>query len=392
MAEALRLFEARSLDLAVADAQVRGARADRRAAGAVANPLISGALSHAPGYDPGCAGCAATGFSAGVTDPSAVSDLLSGKRGLRVDAADAALAAAHGSRDDVRRTLRQQLRQAMLDGALAEAQAGVARDLAGSAEHTRALNETRYRAGAISEAELSRAEVAALGAQQAVDLALQAVLSARLQIAFLLGSAEPDFTVDAGLLAEDLPAASAASLGEALGARPDVAAATREVERAEAQAALARRQRIPDVSLSVQYQQQGSGPNAIQPPTWTFGAQLPLPIFDQQQGPIARADADVAGRRAALAKVRAQVALDVHAAEAALRTARALVERMQGRLMERATRAHDLSQVQYEKGAASLLELLDAQRTWAQTRNEYLKDLHDFWLASYQLDAALGRT
>ena len=63
-----------------------------------------------------------------------------------------------------------------------------------------------------------------------------------------------------------------------------------------------------------------------------------------------------------------------------------------GRGGEKDRRTRDLVQVQYEKGAASLLELLDAQRVWAQTRAEYLKDLHDFWLAVFQLDAAVGRT
>jgi cobalt-zinc-cadmium efflux system outer membrane protein len=64
---------------------------------------------------------------------------------------------------------------------------------------------------------------------------------------------------------------------------------------------------------------------------------------------------------------------------------------MQGRLLERARRARDLVRVQYEKGAASLLELLDAQRTFAQTHAEYLQDLHDLWLAHFKLLAAVGR-
>ena len=84
--------------------------------------------------------------------------------------------------------------------------------------------------------------------------------------------------------------------------------------------------------------------------------------------------------------------LDVQTAHAAAEANRKLVERMQSRLLGRARRALDLVRVQYEKGAATLLDLLDAQRTWGQTHAEYLKDLHDFWLATFQLEAAEGRT
>lgn len=117
-----------------------------------------------------------------------------------------------------------------------------------------------------------------------------------------------------------------------------------------------------------------------------------LAPFYRQPGEIARAQAEVRSQSVAREKLRAQALLDVQEARAAVDANRRLVERMRARLLERASRTRDLVQVQYEKGAASLLELLDAQRVWAQTRAEYLKDLHDFWLAVFQLDAAVGRT
>jgi outer membrane protein TolC len=87
----------------------------------------------------------------------------------------------------------------------------------------------------------------------------------------------------------------------------------------------------------------------------------------------------------------AQLAADVGTARSALIVTRRLVDRMQARLLDRARRARDLVRVQYEKGAASLLELLDAQRTFAQIHAEYLQDLHDLWLANFRLLAAVGR-
>jgi cobalt-zinc-cadmium efflux system outer membrane protein len=398
MDDALRIFRERGFDLFIADAQVAAAQGDALAAGAVANPQLSGGVGRSFNYDPAaCPGCSATSWMVGLTDPGALSDLLTGKRGLRLEVARAAVAAARLSREDALRALSLQVRQALLDGALQQAQLDLARELADSTDHTRALNQRRMQAGAISEAELARAEVAALQAQQGVDLAGQAVRVGRLQIAFLLGSREAaaEFTVDPSLLDRPMPPEPPpldALAREALERRPDLLAASAQESRAEAGLSLARRQRVPDVALSAQYQQEGSGQNALQPPTVTLGLQLPLPLFYRQQGEIARAEAEIRAQQAILEKLRAQATVDVQSARAAVEANRRLVERMRARLLERARRARDLVQIQYEKGAASLLELLDAQRVWAQTRADYLRDLHDFWLAVYQLDAAVGRT
>jgi outer membrane protein, heavy metal efflux system len=184
MDEALRLFRERGFDLLIAEAQAAAAEGDVTSAGAVPNPQLSGSVGHSFNYDPGaCTGCSANSWSVGLTDPAALSDVLTGKRGLRVEVARAAAAAARLSRDDALRTLSLQVRQALLDAALQQGQRDLARELAESTERTRSLNERRLHAGAISEAELARAEVAAL---QAVDLAEQALRLGRLQIAFLL--------------------------------------------------------------------------------------------------------------------------------------------------------------------------------------------------------------
>jgi outer membrane protein TolC len=89
-----------------------------------------------------------------------------------------------------------------------------------------------------------------------------------------------------------------------------------------------------------------------------------------------------------LARARAQAAADVRAAMAALEAARSRAER---RVEERARRARDLVQLQWEKGAASQLELLDAQRTLLQVSAEHLQDLTSYWMAVAQLELATGK-
>jgi cobalt-zinc-cadmium efflux system outer membrane protein len=222
------------------------------------------------------------------------------------------------------------------------------------------------------------------------------MVAGRLQLAVLLGFREPppEFSVDSALFDRALPEVDLspdALAREALAQRPDLLAADAQQARAEAALGLARRQRIPEVALSVQYAQEGVGQSALQPPTLTFGVQLPLPVFYRQGGEIARAEADLRAQRIAREKLRAQALSDVLQARGAVEANRRRVEGLRGRLLERARRVRDLVRVQYEKGAASLLELLDAERTWAQTYADYLKDVHDFWLALFRLDAVVGR-
>jgi cobalt-zinc-cadmium efflux system outer membrane protein len=395
---AIQLLRERSPDLVVADAQVAGARGDRRAAAAIPNPSFSASVGRSFGYDASvCPGCSALSVGIGLADQAAISDSVSGKRGLRVDAATAAVDAAVLSRQDTFRSARLALEQALVDAALQRAQLDFSRETLDFAERTAGLNAKRYQAGAISEAEVARAEVAALQAAQAVDLAGQAERAARAQIAALLAlePPAPDFRVDPGLLERALdltaPAGSSEDLvAAAFARRPDLRALERQESRARIQADLARRQRVPEVTLGASYAQEGTGSQAIQPPTVTLSASLPLPIFYQQAGEIARADADLRAQQAQRRKLASQLGAEVATAYSSLLVSRGLVDRMKTRLLGRAKRARDLVQVQYEKGAASLLELLDAERTYAQTHAEYLQDLHDLWVAHFRLVAASG--
>src|SRR5207244_3799771 len=224
--DALRRCRERGFGRLLADAQLAAARGDRAAAGAIANPSLSGSLGRS--FD--CSGCSAPALALGLSDQAALSDVLSGKRGLRIDAARAALEAAHLSRDDAERTLRLALQQAMVDAALQRAQLDLAREL-----------------------------------------------------------------LDFGRQTEQL----------------DLRALERQEARARAALVLARRQRIPEVTLSAQYAQEGTGGSAVTPPSVTVGASLPVPIFYRQQGEVQRAEADLRTQAVQREKAAAQLASEV---------------------------------------------------------------------------------
>ena len=405
--DALRLLRERGFDVLVAEAAVEGAEGDVSAAGAVANPSLSlaygrsftyGHCTDAAGNPTSCGILPDALLGAGLSDQGALFDALTGKRGLRLKAARAAVAAARASRDDALRTLTAQTKQAFAQAVIAKQALLVARDVAASSTRTAELTQTRYEAGAISEADVARIDVAKLEADQAVDTAAQNLRDAKFSLAFLLGvrGPAPEFDVEGPeLLAAHEPQALGGATAEALLARarerrPDLAAALRQRERAEASLDLARRRRFPDVSVSVAYAQQGTTANAISPPTATAGLSFPLPIFYRQQGEVRRAEADLKTQSLQSAKLEAQVTSDVQTGFSDYTSAASLARRMQTTLLERARRARDLVSVQYQKGAASLLDFLDAQRTFNATNAEYLQDLALYWGAVFKLEQAVG--
>lgn len=395
--DAVATFRERGFDLLLADQATESARAYAIIASAIPNPAANAGVSKSFGYAADMSGQSTVGFTAGLSDSAAIEDSLSGKRSLRMSVGRAAYEAAQLSRKDAERTLELTLKQTYAQTALAKKLLAFALDVQKTSAATLDLMKVRHDKGAISEADLAKIEAAKLESDQAVDSIANTLRQSQVLLGFLLGSrqAAPEYDVDDRVLHDPIPHAIANETREglierALRSRPDLAAIRRQTQRAEESVSLAKRLRFPDIALSAQYSQEGTGSNAITPPTLSIGLSAPLPILYQQQGEIAKAEADRRIQEIASQKVEAQVVADVETAYASVIAAKKLVDRMESNLLERATRIRDLVNIQYQKGAASLLEFLDAQRTYIATNVEYLQDLTTYRLALFQLEQALG--
>ncbi len=406
--DATRIFREHGFDLIVAEAQIQSAEGDVKIAGAIPNPSLGNSFGHAFTYtpdDPSCAQsnatCSANIYTVDLSDQAALSTIISGKRGLRLKVAKAALAAARQSRADAERTLLFQVKQQYVQAVLARERLDFALEVQGSSAQTLQLNQTRYEKGAISEVDVAKVEVEKLEADQAVAQARQALVVAKANLAFLIGvrGPVPEYEVDPDLPKYAVPPPLAAAtpdslLADALATRPDLKAQAFQRDSSEAALRLARRMRVPDVALDLSYAQGGSGglgTNApIQTPTFTIGISAPVPLFYRQKGEIQKAQADLRTQETQRDKVEAQVRSDVQQAFSNFLATREQIERMEGRLLDRARLTRDLTKLQYGKGAASLLEFLDAQRTFIATNVEYLQDLANYWTAVFQVEQAVG--
>jgi len=225
-------------------------------------------------------------------------------------------------------------------------------------------------------------------------------VQAKASLAFLLGvrGELPHFNVrEDALLTISTPqvlegASAETLLALARDSRPDLVAQQAQTERAQASESLARRDIWPDFVFGAQYTVQGLTSTAISPPTVSFGVTTSLPLFYQQQGEVAKAAADVRTQQLQQQKLLAQLQSDVQGAWNGYLGAKEQAVRMKhGGLLDSARRARDLVDIQYRKGAASLLEYLDAQRTYIAVNLESLQDLAGYWTAVFKLEQAVGR-
>jgi cobalt-zinc-cadmium efflux system outer membrane protein len=292
--QTLFLLRTRSLDVLIAEAAVHGAEGDLKVAGAVPNPAVNVGYGRVFGYDPevvcgpNASGCSANTYTAGLSDQAAIEDSLSGKRSLRRKVASAALRAARLSRDDALRTLSFQAKSAYVQVALAQRSLAFAREVQETNVKTLELFQLRLQSGAINDGDLARIETQKLEADQAVDAAIYAIQEARMALAFLLGvrGPIPEFSVDATQLDFAVPRELGVPDGDrllrtAFDHRPDLLAQGFQASSAEAAVRLARRQVFPDIAVSAQYSQTGTGQFAVSPPSLLFSLSAPLPVFYQ---------------------------------------------------------------------------------------------------------------
>jgi cobalt-zinc-cadmium efflux system outer membrane protein len=397
LADALRLFREHGLDLILAEAAVEGARGDTLLASAAPNPSFSGGVGRSFACSSSTGDCSALAWNFGISDGSSVFDSVSGKRGLRMNTANLALEVARKGEADTRRTLEGMLRQTYLQTVAARQALSTQREAQETLGRVADLNRARYQHGAISEVDVLKVETEKLTADQQVERSEQDLTTAKSQLAFLLGARGrvPVFDVDPELPGYLVPPTLQGATVESLldvarKQRPDLAGAKISRDRAEASVRSSQRLRFPDVEMSAGVSGQGSYSSAINPPTFSFGLSLTPPIFNRFEGEIVKAKADLTVQKAQLAKTEAQVLNDVQTAFTQFKSARSRVERAERELLEHAKHTRDLIQLQYQKGAASLLEYLDAQRILISTKLDYEGDLSDYWQAVVLIGQAVG--
>ncbi len=398
--EALRLARTRGFGVQIAAANVGLPRADVISAGAPQNPTLGfGVAIGAPSVCSSATGpCSANGFQASLTDNAALATILVGKRPMRVRVAELTVKLAELQRDDALRTLEYATKVGYSKVAIASRGLKLQTETIESLERTLSLVTTRYRAGAVSEADVAKIETVKLEAEQAKTKADAERSAAEISLSLLVGStgAFHAFEVDDAVLdrrvAEQVQLSSRRGLvAEAISRRPDLQGVDVSRRVSEARVSLEKLERTPDIALVAQYNEQGSGSGVVQPPTLTLGVSAPLPLFTRREGEIAHAEAERRVHELEKRRLEASIGNDVDGFLVGFQHATERLDRVEHGLLDRARRVRELVATQYERGAASSLELLDAERTLIAANQEYLAGLDDYWTAVFGIEAAIGR-
>jgi cobalt-zinc-cadmium efflux system outer membrane protein len=117
---------------------------------------------------------------------------------------------------------------------------------------------------------------------------------------------------------------------------------------------------------------------------------IQLPIFDRNQGEIARTRTAVTQFQELASEASEQVVSDVVDAYAGLRTNDQIIQLYRSGYVDQAQASRDISEYAYKRGAASLLDFLDAERTYRSNQLAYRQALASYMLALEQLREAVG--
>jgi outer membrane protein, heavy metal efflux system len=309
------------------------------------------------------------------------------KRRHRREVADATVAVAEAE-------LAETLGQRLLDVKRAFYEALLARRAVDQvAENLRAfeslvtVTEARFKEGAVAEGEVLKVRLERARLNNAIAQAQLALRQAGIKLLDLLS--ETDFSGAGAVTGEPvLPLATIPDVGvlraEALQRRPSVRAAEHSVLLAERRLALERARNTADVAPFLGMKRVGENSTVL------LGIAIPLPITDRNQGGIARAAAEEKVARTELALRKNRVLAEVESAYRAWQSGRERMNTFETALLRQAAEAQTIALRAYQEGAVELIGYLDAQRTRADIRNQYLQAVLDARIALLVLEQATG--
>jgi outer membrane protein, heavy metal efflux system len=383
---AIELALANNSSLKATRTQIEQNRAQEITAALRPNPVFSGDSQFLPIFNP-------SQFTSDTLNTLAQFDVglgylfeRGGKRQARLRAARDATVVTASQVADAERTVNFNVAQQFINVLLAKSNLALAEQGLNSFQQTVNISQERYRAGDISESDLLKIKLQMLQFQTDVASARVAKAQALVSLRQLMGydSVPRDYDVAGDLAYQPIPLNLTDLEARGLQERPDVRAARLGITAAESQVKLARANGKQDFNLSVNF----SHVSAASSSSWFFN--MPLPIFDRNQGEIKRTRfaedqakfTSTSAEEGAIADVR-------NAYEAAVSNDE-IVKLYTSGYLKQAEDSRDISNYAYKGGAATLLDLLDAERSYRATQLAYRQALATYMLSLEQLRQAVG--
>jgi len=332
-------------------------------------------------------------FSADYINQTAVYDLglsylieRGKKRQHRLGAAKDQTAVTTAQVSDNERTLTFNVALQFISALLAQSQLDLAEKDLASFQQTVDISQASFNAGSMSGGDLLKIKIQMLQFQMDVSAAKLARVQALASLRQLLGyeSVPESYEVVGDLEYKQVKLGEDDLKAMALRQRPDVRAAQLGVTAAQSQFTLAKANGKKDLGVTFTYNHLG-GVN-----TGSLFFNIQMPIFDRNQGEIARTQYAITQSQE-LSSEQASIALtDVTNSYEGLRADDQIVELYQSGYLKQAEDSRDISQYAYQHGSASLLDFLDAERSYRATEYAYRQALANYMTSLEQLRQAVG--
>ena len=308
------------------------------------------------------------------------------KRQHRLQAAKDVTSVTESQVADAERLTAANAAQQFIAALLAQSNLEFAHTVLDSFDQTVKISEERYNAGAISKADLLKIRLQRLQFQTDVNSAMLARSQALASLRQLMGfDSVPDNYETAGRLMYEPVQAKLENLqARALALRPDLEAAKRSVTAAQSQIDLAKANGKVDFDVSFNYTRLN------QSNLGAFYFNVPLPVFNKNQGEIARTQAAFSQSQFQETAAQQAVLTDVKTTYEALRRSEDTVQLFDKGYLQEAQQSLEITQFSYQHGAASLLDFLDAERSYRSTEFTYRQALATYMNALEQLRLAVG--
>ncbi len=310
-----------------------------------------------------------------------------GKREKRVAVAKDNTDVAAKTVTDNERQLRFQVVQSFINVLLAKSVLLLAQDDLANYSQELDLNQNRLTAGDLARGDYLKLSLQKLQFEQDVSAAQLSLVQAKANLRQQLGyqSVADNYDVT-GLLTHKSQGAQLEDLEkQALVNRPDLQAAHSGVKLANDTVALAFGNKVRDWTWGGDYTNQNFGINGV-----GVNLSFELPIHDRNQGEIARSQAAVKQAVETESSTQVGVLTDVVNAYYGLKTSDEVVTLFEGGYLDQATQSRDISNYAYQRGAATILDVLDAERSYRATQLAYRQALAANMTAAEQVNLVVG--
>jgi cobalt-zinc-cadmium efflux system outer membrane protein len=308
------------------------------------------------------------------------------KRERRFQAAKDATAVTRSQVADGERALTFQVATLFTNIQLAESTIDLAQQDLKSFEQTVEIGEFQFNSGGISEDNYLKIELQLLQFETDLEQAQLVRAQGLSDLRQLLGyeSVPADYDVVDAFDYLPLNTNLEGLQMQALQNRPDLRAAQQSVTAANSQYALAKADGKQDLTVQANYTHV-NGINGA-----SIYASIPLPIFNRNQGEIARTSSVITQMQEQQSATNGQVLTDVRDAYEGLRSNDRVVLLYRNKFRDVAKKDRDIADYAYHRGAVALLDFLDAERSYRSTELGYRQALASYLLALEQLREAVG--